>query len=109
MEENTDEFKEGKTYEIPKESFEAIFQKYLYLTAEWLRYDKTPDLILFVAIPHLLPVLLFHLDFLCRKQLPDMEYMVWEQNHIRFLWFDTDMSVFPCEIPFLSAVSLRLY
>ena len=39
----------------------------------------------------------------------DMEYMVWEQNHIRFLWFDTDMSVFLCEIPFLSAVSLRLY
>ena len=28
MEEKTDEFKEGKTYEIPKESFETIFQKY---------------------------------------------------------------------------------
>ena len=37
MEEKTDEFKEGKTYEIPKESFEAIFQKYFNISAEILQ------------------------------------------------------------------------
>ena len=37
MEEKTDEFKEGKTYEIPKESFETIFQKYFNISAEILQ------------------------------------------------------------------------
>ena len=37
MEEKADEFKEGKTYEIPKESFEAIFQKYFNISAEILQ------------------------------------------------------------------------
>ena len=35
MEEKTDEFKEGKTYEIPKESFETIFQKYFNISASY--------------------------------------------------------------------------
>ena len=37
MEEKTDEFKEGKTYEIPKESFETLFQKYFNISAEILQ------------------------------------------------------------------------
>ena len=65
MEEKTDEFKEGKTYEIPKESFEAIFQKYFNISAEILQTGTV-----------------FHTEYRHIGIEPEESYMILLPHHI---------------------------